>query len=257
MANEVEGEQLIRFQRASLGYTSSVTVLRDVDLTIARRDFLGIVGPNGSGKSTLLRAVLGLLAPSAGTCVRREGIRYGYVPQRQALDPIYPLRAIDVVVMGLYRDMGFFRRAGAAAEKRAEAAMEAVGIAHLAGRLYRDLSGGQQQRTLVARALVSEPDLLVLDEPTNDLDLAGERGIMDLVTRLHSAGRTVILVSHMLNVVAAYVERIALIDQATLAAGTLDEMLTAERLSALYGMRVTVAEVGGRKVVLPEVAARA
>src|SRR5206468_5896827 len=98
--------------RATLGYTRGVAILHDVDLTIRRNDFFGIVGPNGSGKSTLLRAVLGLLNPSAGRVARREGIRYGYVPQRQALDPIYPLRTVDVVRMGLYRELGYFRRPG-------------------------------------------------------------------------------------------------------------------------------------------------
>jgi ABC-type Mn2+/Zn2+ transport system ATPase subunit len=244
-------EELFRFERAALGYTSGVTVLHDVDLTIRRNDFLGIVGPNGSGKSTLLRSVLALLEPTSGKVTRRAGIRYGYVPQRQALDPIYPLRCADVVRMGIYREIGYLRRPGREVMERAVRALDAVGIAHLAERLYRDLSGGQQQRTLVARALVSEPDLLVLDEPTNDLDLAGERGIMELVTRLHDQGRTVLLVSHMLNVVAAYVHRIALIDRGTLSSGTIDEMLTADRLSALYGMRVSVVEAGGRKVVLP------
>jgi len=241
---------LVRIERATLGYTPGSPVLEGVDLAIARGDFLGVVGPNGSGKSTLLRAILGVLAPGSGTVRRQRGVRFGYVPQRSALDPIYPLRAIDVVLMGLFGELGFFRRPGRDARERARRALDAAGMGALADRLYRELSGGQQQRTLVARALVSEPDLLVLDEPTNDLDLAGERDVMDLVSRLHAAGRTVVLVSHMLNVVAAYVRRLALIGRGRLSVGSIEDMLRPDRLEALYGVPVTIAEVAGRKVVV-------
>src|SRR5205085_10050377 len=137
--------------------------------------------------------------------------------------------AVDVVLMGLYGELGFFRRPGRDAHARANRALEAAGITGFAERLYRDLSGGQQQRVLVARPLVAEPELLVLDQPTNDLDLAGERGIMELVASLHRSGKTVLFVSHMLNLVGSYVRRLALIFEGRVTVGPLDEMLTSER----------------------------
>jgi ABC-type Mn2+/Zn2+ transport system ATPase subunit len=242
---------LVSIEGAALGYGHGAPVLASVDLAIGHGDFLGIVGPNGSGKSTLLKTILGLIPPLAGAVRREPGARIGYVPQRQVLDPIYPLRAIDVVLMGLYGEIGLFRRAGADARDRAHKALEAAGMAAHAERLYRDMSGGQQQRILVARALVAGPELLILDEPTNDLDLAGERGIMELVARLHREGRTVLLVSHMLNLVAAYVTRLALIHDGKLDSGPVGDMLTADRLSAIYRMPVLVADVEGRRVVVP------
>jgi zinc transport system ATP-binding protein len=248
---------LIRFEGVELGYDHRPRVLHDLEFAIDEGDFLGIVGPNGSGKSTMLKAILGLLPQRRGRITFAGGERardrhMGYVPQRQALDPLFPLRAIDVVVMGLYRELGPVRRPGRAEWARAERAMAQAGVADLAPRLYRDLSGGQQQRTLVARALVSEPQILVLDEPTNDLDLVGEKGIMDLVARLHTEGKTILFVSHLLNVVANYVKKLAIIHHGTLEIGPVDAMLTGAKLTALYGIPVEVAHTGGQHVVLPE-----
>jgi ABC-type Mn2+/Zn2+ transport system ATPase subunit len=252
---------LIRFAGVELGYDRRPRVLCDLDFSIEEGDFLGIVGPNGAGKSTLLKAILGLLPPRRGRIEvaggDRQALHMAYVPQRQALDPLFPLRAIDVVLMGLYREIGPPRRPGREAWSRAEAAMAHAGVPELAHRLYRDLSGGQQQRTLVARALVSEPRILVLDEPTNDLDLVGEKGIMDLVARLHGEGKTVLFVSHLLNVVANYVEKLAIIHHGTLELGPIESMLTTERLTALYGIPVEVARAHGQCVVLPERGGRA
>jgi ABC-type Mn2+/Zn2+ transport system ATPase subunit len=248
------GEPLIRFEAVELGYSGRPRVLHDLTFSIEEGDFLGIVGPNGAGKSTILKAILGLLSPHRGRIAFAEGRdrHLGYVPQRQVLDPLYPLRAIDVVLMGLYRELGPLRRPGRAHWARAERALEHAGVPHLADRLYRDLSGGQQQRTLVARALVAEPEILVLDEPTNDLDLVGEKGIMDLVASLHREGKTVLLVSHLLNVVANYVEKLAIIHDGTLEIGPIDRMLTSENLVRLYGIPVEVATAGGQRVVLPK-----
>jgi ABC-type Mn2+/Zn2+ transport system ATPase subunit len=232
---------LVSITGADLGYRGAAPVLRDVSLAIAPGDFLGV-----------LKTILGLLAPLSGRVARRDDprVRLGYVPQRQALDPIYPFRVVDVVLMGLYGELGLFRRPGAAERDRAAEALASAGVGDLAERLFRDLSGGQQQRVLVARALVSGANLLLLDEPTNDLDLAGERDVMDLVKKLHTGDRGIVLVSHMLNLVAAYASKIALIHKGTIAIGSRAEMLTPERLGALYGMPVEVHDLGGRKVVL-------
>lgn len=221
-------------------------VLDGVDLDVQRGDFLAVVGPNGSGKTTLLRAMLGTLAPAGGACTRRG--RVGYAPQRGALDPVFPFTAREVVAMGL---LGGPRRGRAEEAAAVTRALEACGLLRKGDAAFRDLSGGQRQRALVARALVAEPDVLVLDEPTNDLDLKGEHEVMELVRELHAAGRTVVFVSHMLHVVARYARRIAFISGRTVVSGPAEDMLTAPRLAELYGMDVVVGEVDGRRVVAP------
>lgn len=244
-------DPLLRFRAVDLGYGSR-TVLKSIDLDIEEGAFLGIVGPNGSGKSTLLKAVLGLLRPQRGSIDRRElGLRVGYVPQRQALDPIYPLRVRDIVLMGLYPEIGLLRRPRATHRERVEAAMAATGVSSIAEENYRDLSGGQQQRTLIARGLVGQPRLLVLDEPTNDMDLVGEKGVMDLVRCLHGeGGRTILMVSHLLHLVCRYVDRLALIAEGSLTEGPIDEVLTPEHLTRIYGIPIRVGTFEGQRVVV-------
>ncbi|MDP7036255.1 MAG: metal ABC transporter ATP-binding protein [Planctomycetota bacterium] len=245
---------IVTYEDVVLGYGEGV-VLSGVDLQIRAGSYLGIVGPNGSGKTTFLRSVLGFLRPISGRIRRPSGrrIRIGYVPQRQSLDPIFPLRVRDVAVMGLYREIGFMRRVQARHRRRVEEALEFVGMRELAEASYRDLSGGQQQRTLIARALASEPDLLVLDEPTNGMDLVGERNIMGLVDRLHAQGdRTVLMVSHRLHVVCRHVHDLALISEGKMVHGSMEEMFTSERLSALYGIPVRVGRLEGERVLFAE-----
>lgn len=245
---------LVEFENARLGYGQKV-VLDGITFAIHEGDFLGVVGPNGSGKTTLLRTFLGLLPPLRGRVAWREGglrPRIGYVPQRQVLDPVFPLRAIDVVLMGLYAQIGPCRRPAARHATAAERALERAAIAPLADRAFRDLSGGQQQRVLIARALASEPDVLVLDEPTNDMDLVGENSIMEFLRDLHrNEGKTVVMVSHLLNIVANYASRLALIGDGGLRLGSVDEILTDESLGRIYGIPVAVRSVDGRRVVFP------
>lgn len=245
-------EALIRLERTALGYGRRV-VLRDVDLCVREGDFLGIVGPNGSGKTTLLRALLGVHPPLAGRVeiATRTGA-FGYVPQRELVDETFPLTVREMILMGRYARIGLLRRPGRPDQDRVEAAAAHVGIAGLLGERYRTLSGGQKQRALIARALVSSPRILVLDEPTNGMDLPAEKAIMDLVLHLHTHdGLTVVMVSHLLNVLASYVQRLAVVGRGRLEVGSVEAMLTAERLSALYGIPVAVERVGGRAVVLP------
>jgi ABC-type Mn2+/Zn2+ transport system ATPase subunit len=156
---------LITFDGVTLGYGRR-PVLTDLSFRIPEGDFLGLVGPNGAGKTTILRAILGSLAPTAGTISRADGLRFGYVPQRDQVDYNFPLEVVDVVLMGRYDRVGLGRRPGRHDRERARAALEHVGIAHLADEPLSALSGGQRQRALIARALVGEPNLLVLDVPT-------------------------------------------------------------------------------------------
>jgi len=245
---------LISFRGAALGYGNQI-VLREVTLDFCDGDFLGIVGPNGSGKTTLIKTALGLLRPVAGTLTvipGRGSLRFGYAPQRDTVDAIFPLRVRDIVGMGRYGRVGLFRRLGRADWQAVERAMERVGIGDLAQRGYGELSGGQRQRTLIARALAGEPDLLVLDEPTNGMDMSSEHALMELIRDLHDrSGLTVVMITHLLSNIANYAERIAIISGERLEVGPRDEMLTEARLSALYQMPVLVERVGDRIAIVP------
>src|SRR5512134_3710136 len=202
---------LVEFRDVTLGYGHR-PLLRRLEFDIAEGDFLGLVGPNCSGKTTLLRALLGTLEPLSGVIRLAPGIRFGYVPQREQIDPRWPLRVLDVVLMGRYHRIGLGRRPSAADRTAALNALEHVGIADLAERHLSSLSGGQKQRTLIARALVGAPTVLILDEPTTGLDLVSTTQILSLVRELHERDRiTVLMVSHMLNEVANYVDRLGLL----------------------------------------------
>jgi ABC-type Mn2+/Zn2+ transport system ATPase subunit len=230
------------------------SVLRGVDLTLREGDFLGIVGPNGCGKSTLLKALLGLIRPSQGsvTCAtsRRE-MRFGYIPQRESIDPLFPMTAGELVLLSRSAIIGALRRPGRADHEAVASCLRHVGIEHLADTPFRNLSGGQQQRMLIARALVTEPRILLLDEPTNGMDLESEHALMELIASFHrDHGLTVVLVSHLLNVVVNYVASLVLMDGECLLAGSLDEVLTEENMKRLYPSGVTLARVAGRRVVL-------
>jgi len=236
---------------ATLGYGRRV-VLSGVELDIPRGDFLGLVGPNGSGKTTLLRAMLGLIKPLAGTVDRPvPDLRFGYVPQRKTLDDVWPLRTRDVVIMGLYHRMGLFRRPHAREREAALEALEAVGMGPFADLAFDDLSGGQKQRTLIARALVTAPDVLLLDEPTAGMDLPGAEAVLGLLRRLHRKGLTLVLVSHLLNEVVSTAVRVGLVGSNGLHVGPTREVVTDAHLSRLYGVPVRVVSVDGRLLVLP------
>lgn len=240
---------LIDFERVTLGYGRRA-VLTDLTFEIPDGDFLGLVGPNGAGKTTILRAILGSLAPMAGTIARANGLRFGYVPQRDQVDYNFPLKVVDVVLMGRYDRVGLARRPGKLDHARARAALEHVGIAQLANEPLSSLSGGQRQRALIARALVGEPNLLVLDEPTNGMDLVSTTQILGLVRELHERdGLTVLMVSHALNEVANYVRRIALVLEGAFRVGTVDEIMTEETLSEMYGIPVEVSASGDHRSV--------
>lgn len=247
------GQEIIRFEHVRLGYGRKV-VLPDVTFAIRAGEFFGVVGPNGAGKTTLLRAILGTLKPQAGTVSMRKvdgsAIRWGYVPQRDAIDSVLPFTALDVVMMGRYRRVGPVRLPGEGDRTAALRSMEHVGVEGLAGRVFRDLSGGQKQRVLIARALASEPDVLVLDEPANGMDLASRVAMLDLIGALHGRDRlTVLMVSHQLDDVANLAQQIALVERDFFQVGALADVLTPANLSALYRVPMHVDHVSGRTVV--------
>jgi manganese/zinc/iron transport system ATP- binding protein len=241
---------LVTFDRATLGYGRRA-VLSDISFGIPAGDFLGLVGPNGAGKTTILRAILGSLVPMSGTVTVQPGLRFGYVPQRESVAYGFPLKVIDVVMMGRYDRIGLGRRPTADDRRRAIAALDHVGIAHLSGQQLASLSGGQKQRTLIARALVGEPNMLVLDEPTNGMDLVSTTQILGLVRELHERDKlTVLMVSHALNEVANYVDRIALVLEGAFRIGGVDDIMNEATLSAMYGIPVDVERFGDHRIVL-------
>jgi ABC-type Mn2+/Zn2+ transport system ATPase subunit len=241
---------LVTFDHATLGYGRRV-VLSDLSFSIDHGDFLGLVGPNGSGKTTIVRAILGTLKPMSGTAMVGEGLRFGYVPQRDQVDYSFPLKVIDVVLMGRYDRIGLGRYPRAKDRELAMQALEQVGIPDLAKHPLSALSGGQKQRTLIARALVGQPTMLVLDEPTTGMDLVATTQILSLVRELHEhSGLTVLMVSHALNEIANYVERLALVLEGGFRIGPVNEILTEETLTSLYRIPVEVDSFNGHRIVL-------
>lgn len=240
----------MHIENVDVGYGRRA-VVRDVNFTLLSGDYVAIVGSNGSGKTTLLRSLVGNLRPIKGRISIPQPLHYGYVPQLQTVDEIFPLTVLEVVLMGRYGRIGALRRPGSSDRERAMAALEEVAIGNLSGRLYRELSGGQKQRTLIARALAGDPDVLVLDEHTSDLDIAAEKAIMALIDRLHEEHHiAVLMVSHSLNTVANHARKIGLISNGACRFMNVEDVMQTEYLEHLYGMPLQVIEVNGSKVVV-------
>ena len=216
-------------------------VLWDVSLAVPPGTVTGVLGPNGAGKTTLLKAVLGLV-PMASGRVRVFGDTYasqqkrvGYVPQRGSVDWDFPTDALDVVLMGLYGQLGWFRRPGSAEKKSARAALKQVGMLDYANRQISQLSGGQQQRVFLARALVQDADLYLMDEPLQGVDATTERTIMRLLHDLRDAGKTVVVVHHDLHTVPEYFDRVLLLNTRVVASGPVASVFTDANVQATYG----------------------
>jgi zinc transport system ATP-binding protein len=235
---------------AAVAYAYGGTpALDDVTFTVERGDFFGIIGPNGSGKTTLLKIMLGLLAPTGGAArlfgvapgAFRDWRRVGYVPQTARLDPTLPMTAGEVVASGLVSGLGPLQRLGRDGRQRTLESLALVGMdKHVSARVGR-LSAGQQQRVLIARALVSDPELLVLDEPTGGVDPAVQSSVYRLLRELHAdRGVTLVLVSHDVGVVAKAVSRLACLNGSVIFCGPPAGFFGDEPLTRLYGSVVGV-----------------
>ena len=183
-------------RQAALGYPGA-GVLQGVDLTLGTGDYVALLGGNGSGKTTLVRTLLGVLDPLSGAIERSPALRLGYVPQQAALDPLFPITALEVVELGLLRDAGLLRPLAAAARERALDALARMHLGEQRRKLYGQLSGGQQRRVLVARALASDPNFLLLDEPTAGVDARATDIILQALGELHARGCGVLIVTHL------------------------------------------------------------
>jgi ABC-type Mn2+/Zn2+ transport system ATPase subunit len=230
---------LIEFKRASIGY-GGAPVLTGVDLSVEAGDFWGVLGHNGSGKSTLLKTALGLIPVQKGGLERR-GSRlglpaFGYVPQKERLDPLYPLTAGDVAAMGAWRKVELFARLrGKDGVELAKRALHDCGASQLVHRRFSDLSGGQKQRVLIARALAAEPELLVLDEPLAGIDVTTQRALLDLLKDLKSRLKlTVMMVSHRVSAEKGLFTKIAWVDEGKVESGPAEKLLSHGRLAELF-----------------------
>ncbi len=222
----------------SLGYEGR-PVLTGVTLGVESGEFCALLGPNGAGKTTLLRGMLGLIPVLAGRIeygFDRRTSPPGYVPQRESLDPIFPLTVLEVVLMGTFARLAPLRPAGRRQHRLATECLAQVGLEAIAGQPFWALSGGQKERILIARALAAEPRLLLLDEPTAGVDPGATVAIMDAITRLNREhGLTVVLVSHQLRIVRKVVRSVIWVDAGRAVKGTAEELLTPERIADVFG----------------------
>ncbi len=221
-------------------------VIWDVCFDIPRGSLVGIVGPNGAGKSTLIKAVMDLVPRVSGRVevfgksYRESRDRVGYVPQRESVDWDFPVSALDVVAMGLYHKIGWFRPVSRAHRQTAMNALEKVGIAELAHRQISQLSGGQQQRTFLARALVQDADLYLMDEPFAAVDASTEQAIVAILREMKDRGKTSIVIHHDLQTVPEYFDYVILINMRIVVHGPVQEVFTSENLQKTYGGRLTL-----------------
>lgn len=224
---------------------NSKPAIWDVDLQIPEGVLSAIVGPNGAGKSTLIKAALNLIPRAAGN-VSFYGLPYdkarsfvGYVPQRGSVDWDFPTSVVDVVTMGLYGQLGWFRRPGRKEKELAMHALEQVGLQDFAHRQISQLSGGQQQRTFLARALVQDAQIYFMDEPFAAVDAVTERAIIAIMRQLRERGKTVLVVHHDLATVEEYFDWVTLLNVEVVASGPVETTFTAEMLRKTYGGRVS------------------
>jgi len=220
-------------------------VLWDVDLDVPPGVLMAIVGPNGAGKTTLIKTILGLIRPVAGQ-VRILGQPYGrqrrqvgYVPQRGSVDWDFPTTVLDVVLMGTYGQLGWFRRPGQREVTAARESLEKVGMIDFADRQISQLSGGQQQRVFLARALVQDAQVYFMDEPFQGVDATTERAIVTLLQELRNQLRTVLVVHHDLSTVRDYFDWVTILNVRKIASGPVSEVFTDENLHRAYGQRIS------------------
>jgi ABC-type Mn2+/Zn2+ transport system ATPase subunit len=239
--------QLFRINSATFGYDAN-PVLQDVTLTVNASDFVGVVGPSGSGKTSLLRLLLGTVYPQQGTVTRTPGVAVGYVPQLETVNWNFPVTVFECVLMS---------RTGRiwpwpTRDERAEVArvLERLGIASLSERHIRELSGGQQQRMFLARALLRQPQLLLMDEPTAGVDVTSRHDMLHLLGELNAEGVAIMLTTHDLNGVAAHLPQLVALHRRVIAAGTPYEVINPAVLERTFGAPMEVLEHLGMPVVL-------
>ncbi len=226
-------------------------VLWDIDFVAPRGKLIAVIGPNGAGKSTLIKASLDLVPRASGvvqlfgTSYRKARDRVAYVPQRGSVDWDFPINALQVVTMGLYRKIGWCRPVTRKYRQIAQQALERVGMGQYAHRQISQLSGGQQQRVFLARALVQDAQLYLMDEPFAGVDAATERAIVELLRGLRQSGKTAIVVHHDLQTVTEYFDHVLLLNMRVVAAGPTSTTFTSENLRKTYGGKLALLDQVG------------
>ena len=244
----IASEPLARLASVSCGYGKTVA-LDDVSIAIAPGDFVGVVGPSGSGKTTLLRLLLGMMEPTQGEVVRRADLRVGYVPQVETINWSFPVSVEEAVLMA--RPAGRARPWATKAERAlVRDTLERLGIGDLAHRHIRQLSGGQQQRVFIARALLSNPDVLLLDEPTSGVDVRTRHDVLHLLGDLNDDGLAIVLTTHDLNGIAAHLPYLVCLNKRITGTGRPENVMTSAILEATYGAPMEVLEHAGMPFVV-------
>lgn len=216
-------------------------VLEEISLSVEPGERVALVGPNGAGKSTLLHLIIGMEKGHSGSVevygspARKCRHRVAIVPQRSTVDWRFPVTVRQVVMMGRYVHLGWFRRPGAEDRDRVDEALSAMEISSLADRQIGELSGGQQQRVMLARTLAHDADLLLLDEPLNHVDIATQEVIFHTLERLTAAGKAVLVSTHDLGVLTVHFTRAVLLDRRIIADGKVEEVMTPETVAKAYG----------------------
>ncbi len=244
------GPELIRLSRIDAAYGHH-TVLQDVSFHVHEDQFTGIVGPSGSGKTTLLRILLGTMRQSAGTVDRQQGLKVAYVPQLETINWNFPVTVAECVLMARPQ-RGVFPRTTPQDRRDVARVLERLGIADLGERHIRDLSGGQQQRMFLARALLRDPQILLLDEPTSGVDITTRHDMLHLLGELHEDGIAIVLTTHDLNGMAAHLPHLLCLNHRVIGEGTPAEVLTPDVLEATFGARMEVLEHLGMRVIIDE-----
>lgn len=242
--------------RSPLIYLDAITcaygrrpALLNASLTVRVGDFSGIVGPSGCGKTTLLRALIGSVKPVAGTVVRARDVTLGYVPQVETVNWDFPVTVSEVVLMARTRGR-VLPWASRSERADVDSVLDRLGIAGLGRRHIRELSGGQQQRVFIARALLGEPDVLLLDEPTSGVDVPTRHEVLHLLGDLNANGLAIVLTTHDLNGIAAHLPHLVCLNTEVIAEGDPQRVLTSDVLERTYGEPMDVLEHGGMQIVV-------
>ncbi|MGD0745488.1 MAG: metal ABC transporter ATP-binding protein [Verrucomicrobiota bacterium] len=231
-------ESLITLDNLAIGYGRQ-PVLSGISLSIPRGSFTAILGANGSGKSTLLKTLLGLQPPLAGKIQIAAPAVFGYVPQAIEFDPLFLLTGFGVALMGVYGRIGAGRFVPPGERTFVRECLRATGAEEFAGQKFSELSGGQKQRVLIARALATRPDVLVLDEPTAGVDAAATHALLEFISQIHAERKlTILLVTHDLPLVRRHAQQVVWLHQGKLLLGAAAELLSRERMAQIFEMEV-------------------
>ena len=223
---------VIEIKNLTVAYGENIA-LEDLNLNIEVGSLMALVGPNGAGKSTLIKTILKFLKQITGE-IKINAKTLAYVPQRNSVDWDFPTTLFDVVEMGCYGRVGLFKRVSKEEKQKVLKAIEQVGMLEFKDRQISELSGGQQQRAFIARALVQEADIYLMDEPFQGVDSTTEKSIVEILKQLKAEGKTIIVVHHDLQTVPTYFESVALINKAVIVSGKVNEVFTQENIDVTY-----------------------